>query len=210
MDQVTLSEKVVRQLRIEFIYKPTSVKKRWWHRNSSSSLTQGIPYQFGFRVTNLKSESFPGASLSKAFVRSTTDAAFLSLENECALSALNPNESIDVWCDKGIIPFKGTASVDVLVTPLNAADVIKTFQYDEAHGQDCELNEKPNEWTSIVFIQGELELNQKKTNDLILWLTIITVLESVFGLKNMLLKVAEFLLVIVDALAYFLKWLITK
>lgn len=190
------------KLRIEFIYRPSCNRKHFLRflKKSEKRISQGLPIEYGLRITNISDSVFSGAMVSGLKVTSTTDKAELQANKSLAVRALNCSESVELWFDKGVIPFKGTASVEAKVLPNETTRTIVTYQRDEIHGTD-DTCDRTNSWVDILYIQGELELIQKKTNDLILWLTIITVWESIFGLNKTIMK-------ILTALHFILSWLL--
>lgn len=87
--------------------------------------------------------------------------------------------------DSACLPSKGSATIDAALIPQDE-QTIRTYQYDEFHNTD-NIYGKANSWKNFIFIQGELEILQQRTNELILALTIITVYESVIGIKASLI-----------------------
>ena len=79
--------------------------------------------------------------------------------------------------------FKDSAWVSLKLKAVGEESAIVTYQYDSNHCSDgvC-ANE--NEWGEIGFVHGEMETLQQKTNGLILILTVVTVIESVFGMRE--------------------------
>ncbi len=173
------------KLRIEFIYRQTS-GARFRFKRRKQQLSQGTPLEYGVKVTNIGESVFLGATFSEFKITSSTDEVEIRSNKSFAIPALNCQQSIEIWCDRTVLTFKGTAVVAINIQASNQISEIELYQYDSIHDMDSTFNADKNIWVDVLFIQGELEIIQQKTNDLILWLTIITVLESVFGLNNIL------------------------
>jgi len=169
-------------LRIEFIFKPTSKSKFLLSRHKYP--IQNNPFKYGIKITNIGSKPFPGCAIIKADITFNADSLIHNSETEANVRALNCGESTDIYMDSVVISSKGTGFISVEMKPIGT-DIIKTYQYDEFHKKD-NLLQKNNCWLSPIFLQGELEILQQRTNELILALTIITVYESVIGLKTTL------------------------
>jgi hypothetical protein len=64
-----------------------------------------------------------------------------------------------------------------------------------------------NKWGSTVYVEGKAASLQAKTNSYILVLTLVTVLEAVFGLKNILQWTAQLLASLFSVLTEFFVFL---
>jgi len=153
--------------------------------------TQGEPYELYFRITNIGTNPTPETTISDFKLRSKTDNVSITSKNSLLIKPLNPNESIETSIDLATITFKGAAWVIIKIAPVNPELTITTFQYDVLHNKDDSYDGENGTWGNLIYIQGELEIAQQKTNTLILILTTVTVIEAVFGMKNTLLALAK-------------------
>ena len=64
-------------------------------------------------------------------------------------------------------------------------------------------------WVNVYTVKGEMEVQQQKTNTLILWLTIITVFESLFGLKKTAIEILSGIAFIFSTISHTINTLIS-
>lgn len=176
------------KIRVELC--PRKISPRFFQRKNKTRFTQGEPYELYFRLTNIGSVPTPEFTISDFLLHSKSDNVTLDSPNSLLIKPLNPNEQIEVELDKMTIGFKGGAWVSVGIHATDKTHKILTFQYDSLHNKDA-FYEKDESWGNLIYVQGELEIAQQKTNILILILTLVTVTESVFGMKKTLVAIAE-------------------
>ena len=85
---------------------------------------------------------------------------------------------------------EGLAWVSCDIIPNSSDEVITTYQKDNATGTIDIYKKESNKWGDATYFERKFELEQSRTNFLILILTILTLLEGLFGLKN----IANFLI----------------
>jgi len=68
---------------------------------------------------------------------------------------------------------------------------ITTYQVDASSG-DVSPYQQINEWGNVWFMQRQMEVQQARTNNLIMLLTLLLVLETLFGLKNIVMDLLHF------------------
>ena len=78
------------------------------------------------------------------------------------------------------------------VIPDNEDDKILTYQKDK-HSEHIDIFTENNKWGDSFFIQGQLELQQARTNTYILILTILTFLQGAIGINTIIVKFLEIL-----------------
>ncbi|MBY8928618.1 hypothetical protein J1G34_06145 [Pseudomonas sp. Wu6] len=193
------------KIRVELC--PRKINPRFFQRRIKTRFTQGEPYELYFRLTNIGSSPTPEFTISNFSMHSKSDNVTLDSPNSLLIKPLNPNEKIEVELDKMTIGFKGGAWVSVNIQATDQANKIHTFQYDSLHNKDA-FYEKDESWGNLIYVQGELEIAQQKTNLLILILTLVTVIEAVFGMKKTLVAIAEAAYYPISQLAKFLEFLV--
>jgi len=171
------------KLRIEFIHRPT--KRRWLKFRKYPFPVQNVPFEFGFKITNISKKPFGGAEVSNVILNFKNSGFEYCSDEVPHIRALNPSESFDLYFDKNTSLEEGPVWVKCTLKPTTKNSIIHTYQHDKNHNSDGKY-EGTNSWGDSTFIQGKLELLQTNTNFQILALTIVTVLEAVFGLKNIL------------------------
>ncbi|WP_157955051.1 hypothetical protein [Pseudomonas sp. S5D5] len=175
------------KIRIELCPKRSNSKTPW--QKLQKRFIQGEPYDIYFRVTNIGSAPTPEFTISNFKLHSKSDSTFIDSKNTILIKQLNPNETIGITLDKMTIAFKGGAWAKIDVSPVNPELRITTFQHDSLHKKDEAYDN--GRWGNLIYVQGELEVTQEKTNTLILTLTTVTVIESIFGMKKTLLALVE-------------------
>ncbi len=199
--QLELSPKKHVELRLQFIHRP--IKKRWYTRKYPF-LIQNEPFEYGLKIKNIGTEPFSGASISK-FVISTGKFEQAAISKP-KIKALNPNEEFELYFERYTLWHEGSIATQCSLIPDNKSEVIKTYQHHRDHDLD-ELYEKENEWWHDYYCQSQQQLLQTRTNNLILILTIITVIEAVLGLKNTLKFLVSLFAFGLSQIATFLQWL---
>jgi len=193
--------------KIRFELCPRKISPRFFQRKIKTKFTQGEPYKLYFRLTNIGSSPTPEFTISDFTMHSKSDNVTITSPNSLLIKPLNPNEKIEVELDRMTIGFKGGAWVDVRIKATDQDNKIHTFQYDSLHNKDA-FYEKDESWGNLIYVQGELEIAQQKTNLLILTLTLVTVIEAVFGMKKTLVAIAEAAYYSISQLAKFLEFLV--
>jgi hypothetical protein len=177
---------IINKLRVQFIFKNSS--RKWYRFKNPKYPVQSEPFKYGIKVTNIGNNVFAGADIEDFTVHMSTANSSFKCSSQTHVKSLNPNESVELYLDKHTCVHSGATWIKCKFIPSKEDVVIKTHQYDENHQVDEPYVEE-GAWGESSFIQGQLELLQANTNIQILTLTCITVLEAIFGLKNILSKV---------------------
>ena len=178
-----LPNRTADKLRVDFIHQPT--KQKLFKFRKHPFPIQNEPFEFGFKITNIGKSAFQGCVIENLKIYHKNADVEYSSDEKPHIRALNPNESVEIYFDKYTSVNEGPIWIECdLKSTIENID-IQPYQYDVNHNSDGVCS-KINHWGNSSFIQGKLELLQANTNIQILILTTITVLEAVFGLKNIL------------------------
>ncbi|ELA9304476.1 hypothetical protein QUO07_001641 [Vibrio parahaemolyticus] len=180
-----LAEKV--DIRLEIKYRKR--KKRFSSGLYISEPVQKLPITSYIKVTNISSKICKGFRLSEAKFSFHNHNISTSVDHDVQVPALNPKESVELELDNLTFNLDGSCWFSTVITPESSEQEIFTYQYDESHDQDAPFD--LNRWGCTIYVEGKATALQAKTNNYILLLTLITVLEAVFGLTNMLKFTSE-------------------
>jgi hypothetical protein len=184
-EQLELLPAKIVKLRLQFIHKPTNQK---WYVKKFPFLVQNEPFEYGLKIKNIGTEPFSGALINEFGITAET-VTQLALK-AVKIKPLNPGEEYDLYIDKYTLWHEGSVSTRCTLVPDKTGEIIHTYQHHRDHDAD-ELFPKPNEWWHDYYCQSQQQLLQTKTNNLILLLTTITVIEAIFGLKESLKYIAS-------------------
>lgn len=163
---------------------------------------QNQPFEFGLRIKNNDNKIFPGCTIKKFQIISLDNKDLRhEFEEEFSIRKLNPDEKLEIWWPEPLSTYlEGRIWLSCSVIPNEPSkEEIETYQCDRNTGVISKY--KLNLWGDSSYIEGKFELEQSRTNLLILFLTILTFLEGLFGLK----EIALWLLVLLrSVLASFL------
>ncbi|OXX39632.1 hypothetical protein B9J90_00035 [Vibrio sp. V09_P4A23P171] len=101
--------------------------------------------------------------------------------NEVQLPSLNPKQSATVLLDSATFNVDGSCWFSCEIVPDDVQQEVFTYQYDKQHDKD--ISYRLNRWGAPIYVEGKLASLQTRTNNYILILTVITVLEAIFGIK---------------------------
>jgi len=174
-------EKVEVSLRLQFIHKPLNQK---WFRGKYPFLIQNEPFKYGLRVKNIGSTAFSGASISKFRMIHQPTRLGQDAQNHPKIKPLNPEEEYEFYFDRYTLWHEGSIETSCSLIPDSEKETIMTYQHHRDH--DVDEKYKENEWWHDYYCQSQQQLLQTRTNNLILGLTVITVVEAIFGLSNVL------------------------
>ncbi|WP_421268616.1 hypothetical protein [Aeromonas veronii] len=167
-----------------------------------SHLVQGEPFTWGLKVKNIDNKPTPTGKISQFGIRNFESNYFLTTNSDDTrvLPPLNPNDEVIIRMDNDASYVEGALWAYALIEPENNNYEFETYQYNPYHNKHTyngmdEYNE--SNWMDNIYIQKKVELLQAKTNNYILILTIISVWESIFGIKKTLiyawLNIADFI-----------------
>ena len=179
----TTPDTVEHELIIKFMF---SIPRKYTLKKFEFPL-QNHPFKYGLLIKNKKNIVFPGATLKDFTITSIPDQLKDTTKKEFSIHSLNPDEEIEIWFGQTTTFVQGSIWIDCKIVPNEKHEIIHTYQIDK-HEQISPY-EKINEWGNNYFIQGLYEFQQARTNMLIAILTLITLLEGIFGLKNIFINI---------------------
>lgn len=175
-------------------------------------IVQGEPFTWGVKIKNIDTNPTPEATITSASIRDLNEKFFHSMDDkEIYVRSLNPGEEIYIEIDKATVFLEGMQWAEVDIEPKEEIYYFETHQFDEKHNtvkKYYDTEEDKNEWMDSIYIQKKIELLQSKTNNYILLLTIITVWESVFGIKDTLRNIVNLFASVLVFLSDSLSWLV--
>lgn len=176
-------------------------------------IVQGEPFTWGVKIKNIDTTPTPEASITSAHIRDLNKTYFQSMdESELFVRSLNPGEEVYIKIDNTSVFLEGMQWAEIDIEPKDNGYYFETHQFDESHNKVTkyfDTDEDKNEWMDSIYIQKKIELLQSKTNNYILLLTVITVWESVFGIKDTLRNLINLLSNGFVYLGEGLKWLVS-
>jgi hypothetical protein len=195
-----IPEKIV-ELRLQFIHR--SINKKWYSKNFPF-LVQNEPFEYGLKIKNIGSEPFSGALIEEFAIKAGTlrQHALKAVK----IKPLNPGEEYDLYIDKYTLWHEGSISTSCILVPDKSGEKIHTYQHHRDHDID-ELYAKPNKWWHDYYCQSQQQLLQTRTNNLILLLTTVTVIEAIFGLKESLKFIAGIVAWSLSKVEWLFAWL---
>ncbi len=176
------------------------------NKSKSRNVIQGQPYKTHLVITNLSNKAFKGANLTNIMYRYVGNEVTQTVNHDVQVPAINPKATTEVEVTACTFDLDGGGWLDANVIPESSNQEIQCYQYDLVHDQDEPVS-RLNYWGISFFIEGKLATLQTKTNNYILGLTVITVIEAVFGIKNTLLFIATNLAALFGLLSDFFGWL---
>ncbi|ELI0351406.1 TPA: hypothetical protein I7730_24700 [Vibrio vulnificus] len=192
------------ELRVELKLTP---HKNYYHRSKRSrTVIQGMPHRVALIVTNLSTKSFKGAALKSVEFKFLGTDITQTVTNELQIPAINPKGKIKIDVTICTFDLHGGGWFSFDLVPESESQDIQCFQYDLAHEQDEPVS-CLNHWGMSFYIEGKLAALQTQTNHYILALTVITVLEAIFGIKNILVYLALQLAKFFGLLSSIFSWL---
>ena len=183
-----IPEKVEIRLELKF----RKQKKRLKRGSYIQEPVQKLPLTVYVKVTNISSKISKGFRLENAKFEFNSHNIVTAVDHDVQIPSLNPKESVEVELDSLTFNVDGSCWFCSDISPESEEQEIFTFQYDQNHNQDAPYG-KANKWGCIVYVEGKASALQAKTNEYILFLTLVTVLEAVFGLTNILKAASELL-----------------
>lgn len=175
-------------IRIEILYK--NKKSRFpFGKEFAIAPVQGLPFKAYLKITNISNIICGGARIKSICFESKTCAIATTTDNEIQFGSLNPKESITLEVDAFTLKIDGPFWFSCDLEPLSTDQEIVAYQYDLGHQKD-NAYVRVNSFGSTVFVEGKLASLQNRTNNYILMLTIITALEAIFGIKNIIQAMA--------------------
>ncbi|HLB88236.1 MAG TPA: hypothetical protein VJK29_11345 [Terriglobales bacterium] len=174
-------------LRIEALF---NVRGRW---PKPRFAIQNEPFHLVLRFANTGATVFPGCRVRGIHIQVTGESQPLSsnIREEFAIPVLNPGQSTELEVGRFNLAFEGVTWVGCSLVPAAPNIEITTYQVDASSG-DVSPYQQINEWGNVWFMQRQMEVQQARTNNLIMLLTLLLVLETLFGLKNIVMDLLHF------------------
>lgn len=176
------------KIQIEFYFKQYGKYKDHEH------IVQGEKFTWGIKITNISNTKSQKGKITSANLTNTGET-FNRYSNDFPknLKELEPNGYDEIEFDTTSIYVEGMCWAIVDLEPDDNRYEYETYQLNTCSGKEEKYSRRGdktntfNNWKDSIFVQKKMELIQSRTNTLILWLTIITVVESVFSIKSTLL-----------------------
>ncbi|MBP9771750.1 MAG: hypothetical protein KBD16_02380 [Candidatus Pacebacteria bacterium] len=176
------------ELVIEFIFKSSNK----FGFGKGKFPVQNRPFKIGLRIENTGKKHFPGGKVKDLSIKpGQTAARFIThkISEEYGIPELNPKETKESW----LLDFCTTLEGQVwLECTLNANDGggVVTHQREQHTGNIIENFQ--NGWGVDVYIESERKKQNDRSNLLLLVLAILTFLDALFGLKNVMKVTLKF------------------
>ncbi|EIZ1552234.1 hypothetical protein MOU90_004976, partial [Vibrio parahaemolyticus] len=145
---------------------------------------QGDSVDIYIKVTNISDKIFQGAKVNEFKFEHRTNHISTLINKGVQLRTLNAGESYEQKVDWTTFKFDGVYWVCLKLEPSSENQELLTYQHDPSHNQDEKY--EINDWGDTIYLEGKLATLQTRTNNYILLLTVITVWEAIFGIKNTL------------------------
>lgn len=148
---------------------------------------QNRTFEVGVYIRNIGNNVFPGGTLKNSQITSAENkSTYESIDKEFSVPIINPGQNTSIWMGKMTTFLAGLVWVSGSIFPQNiTTEKITTYQTER--GTNEPVSPKNNVWGSSSFIKSGAEVESSYTNSLILLLTFLVFLETVFGLKNILI-----------------------
>lgn len=153
------------------------------------SPVQGEPFKWGVEVKNISDVPSPEFEIIEPFIVNLDNTYSECSDATIAVRSLNPSESIYVDLDKCTLFLEGVMWAKFLAQPKDENFAILAYQIDENHNKvaPCPYSKHDDtNWMKDIYVHKKSEVLQGRTNNLIIILTIITVLEAVFKIREFL------------------------
>jgi hypothetical protein len=157
--------------------------KRFFKKTDSP--VQGEPVRAFIKVTNIGNSVCKGLKIKDGCFSFPSVNLMTEVQSDFLVNPLNPNEEKTVEIKRHTFSVHGASFFDCKLEPESKYQLMETYQYDRYHKID-EFYEDCNEWGNSVYVESRQASLQAKTNQYILALTVITVIEAGFGLQEML------------------------
>jgi hypothetical protein len=192
------------ELRLELKYR--KISSRFFKGATVCEPVQREALQVYVKITNISSKICKGIRITNSVFKFQSHGIDAQIYNEVQVPLLNPKQSIELKLDNITFNLDGSCWFSCDIIPESEEQEILSFQYDSNHDADSSFKDM-NKWGSTVYVKGKAASLQAKTNSYILVLTLVTVLEAVFGLKNILQWTAQLLASLFSVLTEFFVFL---
>lgn len=174
-------EKKAHHIRVELVIEYKN-EKHWPSWMQKKTLIQSKPFDLILKFTNIGKEPTPQIKVTNFQIKSSNTELRAYTANSLVVPLLNINESKKLFLDNFDIRFKDSVWISLDMVAVNEDCTVIAYQHDKHHCSDQPYRIQ-NHWGNTEFVHGEMETLQQKTNQLVLILTAVTVIESLFGMK---------------------------
>jgi hypothetical protein len=170
--------------------KTKSSKTSWLSRFlsiDSISPVQGEPFSWGVEVKNISTIPSPEVEIIRPYIVNLENNYCEESEKTITVRSLNPNEAIFVDIDKCTVFLEGVMWAKLLINSKVQGYEVVAYQFDGNHGKLAKCGyDEDNEvnWLKDIYVHKKSEVLQGRTNNLIIVLTALTVVEAVFTIKE--------------------------
>ncbi|WP_394239139.1 hypothetical protein [Pseudomonas anguilliseptica] len=181
-----------KEVRLSFRLKCESSKRSFasrFFRSFDVSPVQGEPFVWGVEIKNISEFPSPEIEILNPYIVNLEANYYEESSRSIAVRSLNPSECIYVEMDKCTLYLDGVLWAKFLVTSKNDEYNVFAYQIDENHNKfmRCDYDdESKTNWVKDVYVHRKSEVLQSRTNKLIVILTVVTVVEAVFKIKECL------------------------
>ncbi|MEV3808353.1 hypothetical protein RI496_11555 [Aeromonas dhakensis] len=194
---VNLSNKKIRFERIKKYLNPSFDIER-------NHLVQGDPFTWGVKVKNIDKKPTPEGTISLFGIKNLDLNYFLIPDGEPkrVLAALNPDDEVTIELDSCVSFVEGALWAFLKIESNNENIVFESCQFNPYHNIDtvCEDHGDEGNWLDSIYIQKKMEILQNRTNKYVLLLTIVSVWESLFGIKKTVVNLLSGIAAILESL----------
>jgi hypothetical protein len=159
-----------------------SYAKAFWFFKTKK-IVQNNRADFGVEIENISKKSFPGGKLNNVHLKPQNSSFNFKLgcEDEYNIVPLNPKEKTILWLDNSIFSTDGGYFLKMDIKS-NDGKEIKSYKRDDLDQEKHKIPSGPVEWHKNIFVHNESSLILKTTNYLLLMLTLILLLDQIFGM----------------------------
>lgn len=151
--------------------------------------TQGKPSTISVVIKNIGESVFEGANARNATIVPVPQTMADIADREFLIEPLSPGASQEIEIDRIETELVGLAWISFEMVPRNQNAVISSYQKGS---NDRHIKYRvPNAWGNSFTIASQFESSQHNTNLLIAGLTILTFVDAVWGLKNVLIGLVK-------------------
>ncbi len=154
-------------------------------------LVRNYPFEYGVNIKNIGDTTFNGGKIINILLRSTqkTDDSKLKCLKTFSIKHLKPQESVSIWFDKATLRIDGAYWLNVELIPNDIENKIYTYRWDTLNNKP-ELKSEGN-WQNYIFIESEAIEHHRTTNIILGFLSLVLILEIIFGIRNLLENIIE-------------------
>lgn len=190
------------QLLIQAIYRPA----RKWQILFRKRPTQNKVFWYGLKIKNIAKNPFPSGMIKNINISSLEGK---SLINKCLknfkIKTLNPDDEQLIWVEKFFNSLSGIIWLNCLLEADDKKNIF-SYQYDKGTRESTRY-ESINKWGDSSYVFSSFEYHQRITNKLLIILTALVLLETIWGIKDILIfilktlgRLFDFLSIVINGL----------